>query len=96
MEGSERDIIFPKTPAPQVQEYDLEKVYGNLLSEFAKAFSKNDPLFKLSIYYPFNHLVIPKDELDDYDLKEGRLAGIVRLDLKVHIWRSKFLVIIYC
>ena len=79
MEGSERDIIFPKTPAPQAQEYDLEKVYGNLLSEFERAFSLNDPLFKLSIYYPFRHLDVSAAEFDDYDMREGRLAGIVRL-----------------
>jgi len=79
MEGSERDIIFPKTPAPQAQEYDLEKVYGNLLSEFERAFSLNDPLFKLSIYYPFRHLDVSTAEFDDYDMREGRLAGIVRL-----------------
>jgi len=79
MEGSERKIIFPKTPIPQAQEYDLKKVYGNLLSEFERAFSLNDPLFKLSIYYPFRHLDVSAAEFEDYDMKEGRLAGIVRL-----------------
>lgn len=79
MKGSDREIIFPNTPVPQVQEYDLEKVYGNLLSEFARAFSRSDPLFNLSIYYPFKHLDVSATEFDDYDMKEGRLAGIVRL-----------------
>ena len=80
MEDSDRDIIFPITPAPKSQEYDLKKVYGNLLVEFEKAFSSDDPLFKLSIYYPFNHLDDRlKEEYEDYDMVEGRLAGIVRL-----------------
>jgi len=84
MKGSERDIIFPKTPAPKAQEYDLEKVYGNLLSEFAKAFSRTDPLFKLSIYYPVHHgpPVDPDMDPDErlkHGLQEGRLVGIVRL-----------------
>ena len=79
MEHSDRKILFPETPTPRVVNYNLQKVYGALLEQFEKAFSRDEPLFKLSIYYPFKHLNVSEADFEDYDMKEGRLAGIVRL-----------------
>ena len=73
-------IDFPNPPKPKGAYYDLEAVYGDLLDEFNKAFAKKDPLFKLSIYYPYEHLLVEKDEDDhDYQMNKGRLAAIARL-----------------
>ena len=80
MEGADRDIIFPKEPiVPKVGQYNLEDVYGDLLKEFEKAFSKTDPLFKLSIYYPFDHYLGSEEEDEDFGMTKGRLAAIARL-----------------
>lgn len=80
MKNADRDIVFPNPPKPKGAYYDLEAVYGDLLDEFNKAFAKKDPLFKLSIYYPYEHLLVEKDEDDhDYQMNKGRLAAIARL-----------------
>ena len=80
MKNADRDVVFPNPPKPKGAYYDLEQVYGDLLVEFEKAFAKKDPLFKLSIYYPYEHLVVEKDEEDhDFQMNKGRLAAIARL-----------------
>ena len=80
MKNSDRAIVFPHEVKPKGAYYDLHEVYGDLLKEFEKAFAKKDPLFKLSIYYPYDHLIVPKDEDDhDYQMNKGRLGAIARL-----------------
>src|SRR5437762_5984126 len=43
---------FPIRRPPQVAEYSIRKIYGELLDMFEKAFTRKKPLFTLSIYYP--------------------------------------------
>ncbi len=47
-----RTVSFPERKPPQVVEYSIEKVYGKLLKKVEEAFAKDEPLFKLRIYYP--------------------------------------------
>lgn len=44
--------VFPKREDPIVADYNVKKVYGELLEAVEKAFSKKDPLFRLAIYNP--------------------------------------------
>ena len=74
-----RDIQFPDPQKPKVWNYDLRRVYGDLLDEFASAFDKADPLFKLSIYYPYEYYRGDITEIEDFDFKVGRLKQIARL-----------------
>ena len=81
MKNADRDIVFPNPPKPKGAYYDLEAVYGDLIDEFNKAFAKKDPLFKLSIYYPYEYYRDQKalEEMEDFDFKVGRLKQIARL-----------------
>ena len=76
-----RDIIFPEPQDPQVWEYDLESVYGDLLDDFVEAFSarEDEELFKLSLYYPYDYYREDVEPPEDIDLLKGRLKQIVRL-----------------
>lgn len=76
-----RQIQFPEPQPPQVWEYNLREIYGDLLDEFEQAFDKKDPLFKLSIYYPYEYYRDQKalEEMEDFDFKVGRLKQIARL-----------------
>ena len=76
-----RQIQFPEPQPPQVWRYNLREIYGDLLDEFEQAFDKKDPLFKLSIYYPYEYYRDQKalEEMDDFDFKVGRLKQIARL-----------------
>lgn len=46
-------ILFPKPRKPKVAHYSVKQTYGKLLDMVSAAFSKQEPLFKLSIYYPY-------------------------------------------
>ena len=74
-----REIQFPKPQPPKSWDYKLEEVYGDLLDEFEVAFSKQNPLFNLSIYYPYKYYRHDLSELEDFDFMEGRLKQIGRL-----------------
>ena len=79
MVDADRTIVFPETTAPKVGEYDLEKIYGDLLEEFERAFRSKDPLFKLSIYHPYNHYLGEDSDDHDFAMEKGRLQAITRL-----------------
>ena len=74
-----RDIEFPIPQPPKAWNYSLKDVYGDLLDEFEVAFAKDNPLFNLSLYYPYKYYRHDIDELDDIDFIEGRLKQIGRL-----------------
>ena len=74
-----RDIQFPTPRPPNAWGYKLEEVYGDLLYEFEKAFSRKNPLFNLSIYYPYKYYRHELTDLDDFDFMDGRLKQIGRL-----------------
>ena len=79
MEGAEREIRFPVPSPPRVGAYDLERVYGDLLHEFVTAFDRQNPLFKLSIYYPYNRFLGKESEDNEFAMEKGRLQAIARL-----------------
>jgi superfamily II DNA or RNA helicase len=74
-----RDIQFPEPKPPNAWNYKLEEVYGDLLEEFEEAFSRVNPLFNLSIYYPYKYYRHDLSKLEDVDFMEGRLKQIGRL-----------------
>ena len=43
---------FPMREPPRVAAYSVKKTYGDLLDMVDTAFHRDDPLFRLSIYYP--------------------------------------------
>ena len=45
---------FPERKAPQVAAYSIRKTYGRLLELFEKAFTRDNPLFTLPMYYPLH------------------------------------------
>ena len=73
-----RDIELIPQP-PKAWNYSLKDVYGDLLDEFEVAFAKDNPLFNLSLYYPYKYYRHDIEELDDIDFIEGRLKQIGRL-----------------
>ncbi len=73
-EGS--DVLFPSPRMPSVCEYSVRKTYGKLLEKVEDAFHKQQPLFTLSVYYPWEHY-IGKEPIDD--LVKGRQKQVVIL-----------------
>ena len=67
---------FPERKKPQVAEYSIRKVYGQLLDMLEKAFSQSKPLFSLTAYYPLQYY-IGKDEIEPF--QEARLRMVVSL-----------------
>jgi superfamily II DNA or RNA helicase len=74
-----REIQFPIPQPPNSWNYRLEEVYGSLLDDFETAFAKENPLFNLSIYYPYKYYRHDLSKLEDFDFMDGRLKQIGRL-----------------
>lgn len=79
METAEGDgnVTFPDRRPPQVAHYELKKVYGRLLDMVEQAFHNKEPLFALSIYYPWRHYKGDVEQVDKW--LTGREGQIVRL-----------------
>jgi len=74
---SDTEVVFPKPRAPKVQDYSVKQTYGKLLKMIEEAFQKTNPLFSLTIYYPWEHY---RGDLDDVEsFVTGRQKQIVRL-----------------
>jgi SNF2 family DNA or RNA helicase len=75
-----RKVLFPTREPPKVADYNLKKVYGNLLSMVESAFAREKPLFSLAMYYP---LAYPKKPLDsgkeEVAFRVNRQKQLVRL-----------------
>lgn len=71
------EIPFPKPREPKVQDYSVKQTYGKLLGMVEQAFSKQEPLFSLPIYYPVAYYCGPDESIDP--LVEGRQRQIVSL-----------------
>jgi hypothetical protein len=71
--------LFPERDAPEVVAYNLKSTYGKLLNSVAKAFSKDKPLFVLSIYYPLAYWKGNKDDPTYRSFDEGRQKQVVML-----------------
>jgi len=68
---------FPERKAPQVAAYSIRKTYGRLLDMFEKAFTRENPLFSLPIYYPLAWYKGSDTSIDP--LEEGRQKQVVGL-----------------
>jgi hypothetical protein len=69
--------VFPDRKPPIVAEYSIRKTYGHFLGRFEKAFSKKNPLFSLSVYYPLARYKGKDKSIDP--LEEGRQKQVVAL-----------------
>ena len=72
--------LFPEREAPNVVPYNLKATYGKLLTAVEQAFSKQNPLFVLGIYYP---LAYPKEGganvLDAFDVnRQKQVVTLIR------------------
>ena len=73
------EALFPERQAPKLAAYNLKVTYGKLLDSVAKAFSKDKPLFVLSIYYPLAYWKGDKDDPAFKSFDEGRQKQVVTL-----------------
>jgi len=71
-----QQVLFPKRLDPQVADYSVKQTYGKLLAMVEEAFSRQQPLFALSIYYPY---VYYTGEKEVPALEKGRKMQVVRL-----------------
>ncbi|MCX5842587.1 MAG: C-terminal helicase domain-containing protein, partial [Deltaproteobacteria bacterium] len=69
--------LFPKREDPKVVAYSIKKTYGRLLTMLEDAFSKENPLFSLAMYYPLAYYQGPDESIDP--LLEGRQKEVVGL-----------------
>lgn len=71
------EILFPKPREPKTVEYSVKQTYGKLLGLVEDAFSKDEPLFSLPIYYPFAYYKGDDASIDP--LQQGRQKQVVSL-----------------
>ena len=70
---------FPERKAPQVAAYSIRKSYGRLLDLFEKAFTRENPLFTLPMYYPLHWYKGPDKDIDPFEQNRQRqVVGLIR------------------
>ena len=70
---------FPKRGDPRVAEYSIRKTYGHLLDRLDEAFSKQDPLFSLSMYYPLCYYGGDDESIDPFEEnRQKQVVGLIR------------------
>ena len=70
---------FPDRKAPQVAAYSIRKSYGRLLDLFEKAFTRENPLFTLPMYYPLHWYKGPDKDIDPFEQNRQRqVVGLIR------------------
>lgn len=57
--------IFPNREPPAVVDYSLKQTYGPILDYVEKAFSREEPLFFLTAYYPLKYYIGDQSKLED-------------------------------
>jgi superfamily II DNA or RNA helicase len=72
-------VVFPTREAPRVAPYKLKVTYGRLLESVEQAFSREKPLFALSIYYPLAYWKGPADAPELQSFNAGRQKQVVSL-----------------
>ena len=76
-------VIFPVREKPQIARYNLKIVYGRLLDMVEQAFSKEQPLFTLAMYYPLAYAKKPTDSTDvqaAFDVnRQKQLVRLIRI-----------------
>jgi hypothetical protein len=70
---------FPVRRPPQVAEYSIRKTYGRLLDMFENAFTRNNPLFTLPMYYPLAWYKGPDKDIDPFEQnRQKQVVGLIR------------------
>jgi SNF2 family DNA or RNA helicase len=71
--------VFPERQAPQVAEYSIRKTYGRLLDMFENAFTRQNPLFTLPMYYPLAWYKGPNKDIDPFEEnRQKQVVGLIR------------------
>ncbi len=71
--------VFPERKAPQVAAYSIRKTYGRLLELFEKAFTRDNPLFTLPMYYPLHWYKGSDQEMDLFEEnRQKQVVGLIR------------------
>jgi superfamily II DNA or RNA helicase len=71
--------VFPDRKAPQVAEYSIRKTYGRLLDMFENAFTRQNPLFTLPMYYPYHWYKGPDQTIDPFEEnRRKQVVGLIR------------------
>ncbi len=70
---------FPTRQPPQVAAYSIRQSYGQLLELFEKAFTKENPLFTLPMYYPLYWYKGPDKDVDPFEQnRQLQVVGLIR------------------
>jgi superfamily II DNA or RNA helicase len=71
--------VFPDRRPPQVAEYSIRKTYGRLLDMFENAFTRDNPLFTLPMYYPLAWYKGPDKSIDPFEEnRQKQVVGLIR------------------
>jgi superfamily II DNA or RNA helicase len=71
--------VFPDREPPRVAAYSIRKSYGRLLNDVELAFSKQEPLFSLALYYPLAYYFGPDARIDPVEQNRQRqVVGLIR------------------
>ena len=70
---------FPKRKDPQVAVYSIRTTYGHLLDLFENAFTRENPLFTLPMYYPLHWYRGPDTDIDPFEQnRQQQVVGLIR------------------
>ena len=70
---------FPERQDPIVADYSIRKSYGKLLDLVDQSFTKDEPLFALSIYYPLHYYKGPNPDVDPFEEnRQKQVVGLIR------------------
>ena len=70
---------FPERKAPQVAAYSIRKTYGRLLDMFENAFTRENPLFTLPMYYPLAWYKGTDERVDAFEQnRQKEVVGLIR------------------
>lgn len=71
--------VFPDRKPPQVAEYSIRKTYGRLLDMFENAFTQDNPLFTLAMYYPLAWYQGANPDIDPFEQnRQKQVVGLIR------------------
>jgi superfamily II DNA or RNA helicase len=74
-----QSAVFPERRPPQVAEYSLRKTHGRLLDMFENAFTRQNPLFTLAMYYPLGWYKGADTTIDPFEQNRQRqIVGLIR------------------
>jgi len=70
---------FPERKPPQVAAYSIRKTYGRLLDLLEEAFTRDNPMFTLAMYYPLYWYRGANSEIDPFEQNRQRqVVGLIR------------------